>query len=87
MMVIAQSPRHLGQPGTYSYALPRFTVADGCDWLWQQTVKVSADEAYQYALTEGFAYVTLLHPSAEGAGAEVLKTKLKRGKKKRRKKR
>jgi hypothetical protein len=39
------------------------------------------------ALTEGFAYVTLLHPSAEGAGAEVLKTKLKRGKKKRKKKR
>jgi hypothetical protein len=39
------------------------------------------------ALTEGFAYVTLLHPSAVGAGAEVLKTKLKRGKKKRKKKR
>jgi hypothetical protein len=38
------------------------------------------------ALTEGVAYVTLLHPSAEGAGAEVLTAKLKRGKKKRKKK-
>jgi hypothetical protein len=37
------------------------------------------------ALTEGFAYVTLLHPSAEAAGAEVLKAKLKRGKKRKKK--
>lgn len=40
------------------------------------------------ALTEGLAYVTLLHPSATGAGAEVLKVGLKtkrKGKKKKKK--
>ena len=39
------------------------------------------------ALTEGVAYVTLLHPSATDPGAEVLSAKLKSKKKKKRKKR
>lgn len=39
------------------------------------------------AVTEGFAFVTLLHPSATDAGAEVLKVKLKRKKKKKKRKR
>ena len=39
------------------------------------------------ALTEGVAYVTLLHPSATDAGAEVLSAKLKKKKKKRKKRR
>jgi hypothetical protein len=37
------------------------------------------------ALTEGHAYVTLLHPDADDPGAEVLGVKVKRGKKHRRK--